>query len=138
VSRDALEARILVIEDDEPIRVMLRQLLEGEGYTVTTAANGKVAFETIRREDFHLVITDILMPEKEGIETIFELRRDFPELKVIAISGGGRFEPQTYLELAGKIGADRTISKPFSPSLMLSVIGELLKDRPGSDARVAE
>ncbi len=119
---------ILVIEDDEAIREMLRQVLGQEGFNVSTAANGRAALEVMKEQTAQLVITDILMPEKEGIETIFELRRDYPGVKVIAISGGGRFEPQTYLDLADKIGADRTLSKPFSPTHLLEVIEEVLAD----------
>jgi YesN/AraC family two-component response regulator len=107
---------------------MLRQILGRESFDVFTADNGRAALEVMRNQNVQLVITDILMPEKEGIETIFELRRDYPGVKVIAISGGGRFEPQTYLELAGKIGADRTLSKPFSPGHLLDVIDEVLNE----------
>ncbi len=119
---------VLIIEDDEAIREMLGQVLGREGFAVVTAANGRAALDVMREQTVQLVITDILMPEKEGIETIFELRRDYPGVKVIAISGGGRFEPQTYLDLAGKIGADRTLSKPFSPTHLLEVIQEVLAD----------
>lgn len=121
-------ASVLVIEDDEAIREMLRQVLGRESFEVFTAANGRAALEVMRDQTVHLVITDILMPEKEGIETIFELRRNYPGTKVIAISGGGRFEPQTYLDLAGKIGADRTLSKPFSPGHLLDVIDDVMTD----------
>ncbi len=81
--------RILIIEDDEEIRDLLESLLTREGYTVATAANGKQGVAAFLAQPFDLVITDIIMPEKDGIEAIMDLRRGRPELKLIAISGGG-------------------------------------------------
>lgn len=91
---------ILIIDDDDQIREMLRQMLERAGYEVTDAPNGKVAMKLYREQPADLIITDLIMPGKEGIETIIELRRDFPEVKIIAISGGGRIAPRDYLAMA--------------------------------------
>ena len=118
---------ILVIDDDVAIREMLQQSLRREGHAVHTAANGVEALRLIDTREFQLVITDILMPQKEGIETIFQLRRDRPEIRIIAMSGGGRFSPETYLEMAKKIGANRTLQKPFSRDLLLETVRELLE-----------
>ena len=81
-------ARILIIDDDGPVRLILRKALEGDGYEVLDASNGKVGIELFKEERADLIICDLIMPEKDGIETIKEFARDFPELKIIAISGG--------------------------------------------------
>ena len=81
-------SRILIIEDDEHVRGMLRKMLERIGYDVFDAPDGKEGLDFYRNTPVDLVITDILMPEKEGIQTIMELRREFPDVKIIAISGG--------------------------------------------------
>ena len=93
-------ARILVIDDDDQILRTLHQVLEMEGHEVVDASNGKEGIKLFRENGADLIITDIVMPEKEGLETIMELRRDFPDIKVIAISGGGRVDPESYLTLA--------------------------------------
>lgn len=118
--------RILVIDDDWQMREMMHQALERAGYDVMDAANGKIGMNIQRQEPVDLVITDLIMPEKEGIETIRELRRDFPGLKIIAISGGGRAGADGYLSVAKTIGADRTLSKPFDLKQILDTVGELL------------
>jgi len=120
--------RILVIDDDWQMREMMHQALERAGYGVVDAANGKIGMNIQRQEPVDLVITDLIMPEKEGIETIRELRRDFPGLKIIAISGGGRAGADGYLSVAKTIGADRTLSKPFDLKQILDTVGELLSD----------
>ncbi len=120
-------ARILVIDDDDQIRAMLQQRLEREGHKVVSAGDGKLGMKLFREEPAELVITDIIMPEKEGIETIMELRRDFPEVKIIAISGGGKVSPDEYLHIAEKFGAHRTLAKPFGREELLKAVQELLK-----------
>lgn len=118
--------RILVIDDDWQMREMMHQALDRAGYAVVDAANGKIGMNIQRQDPVDLVITDLIMPEKEGIETIRELRRDFPGLKIIAISGGGRAGADGYLSVAKTIGADRTLSKPFDLKQILDTVGELL------------
>lgn len=119
--------RILVIEDDDQVRMMLRMTLEGAGYEVDEASNGKHAFSRIAEKPPALVITDIIMPEKEGLETIAELRRDFPWIRLIAVSGGGRLGPEDYLDLADRLGADRIFVKPVDREDLLSSVRELLE-----------
>jgi DNA-binding response OmpR family regulator len=121
---------ILIIEDDDLVREMLQRLLEREGYQVTTAIEGGEALRIFRHSSPALVITDLIMPGKEGIETILELRREQPEVKIIAISGGGRIGPDGYLKLAGSIGASRTFSKPLDRHVLLAAIRELLECSP--------
>ena len=118
--------RILVIDDDVQVRQMLRQMLEREGYEVVDAPDGKEGIRLYRDEPADLIITDIIMPEKEGIGTIFELRRDFPDVKIIAISGGGRLvNKNDCLELCRAKGIP-TFSKPFDRKELLEAIQKLL------------
>ena len=119
-------ARILVIDDDVQIQAMLRQMLEREGYEVVDAPDGKVGMKLYREQKPDLVITDLIMPEKEGIETIMELQREFPDVKIIAISGGGVIAAENYLCLAKGLGALRTFAKPFERNEILEAVGQLL------------
>ncbi|MDY6987588.1 MAG: response regulator [Thermodesulfobacteriota bacterium] len=119
-------ARILVVDDDVQIREMLRQLLERAGYEVAEAPDGRQGIRLYRQEPADLVITDIIMPEKEGLETIRELRRDFPDVKILAISGGGRVLADEYLRLAKQFGAERTLAKPFDQKELLEAVHELV------------
>jgi CheY-like chemotaxis protein len=119
--------RVLVIEDDETVRSMLLCLLADAGHEAIGACDGCKGVATYRQAPTDLVITDIFMPEKDGLETIMELRRDFPDVKIIAVSGGGRSEATQYLHSAAEMGAERTLSKPFTPLELLSVVEEVLK-----------
>jgi len=101
-------------------------MFEREGYEVVDAPDGKVAMRLHQEEPADLVITDLIMPEKEGIETIMELRQTSPDVKIIAISGGGRIEPETHLKVAKGLGAMRTFTKPIEPKELLSSVRELL------------
>ncbi len=116
---------ILVVDDEESIRNLLRQVLESAGYRVQEAVNGIEAIEMYKREPADLVIMDILMPEKEGIETIIELRQTYHNIKIIAISGSGEESP--YLMMAKHLGADCILDKPFSPDVLLDNVQILLK-----------
>jgi len=119
--------RILLIDDDGEVRSCLRTILEQAGYHVLEAENGKAGIEFFMRFSAELVMVDIFMPEKEGIETIRELRREFPELKIMAMSGGiPGCDPDQYLGIAKKLGADRSIEKPFRRDQILAAVGELL------------
>jgi len=118
--------RILVIEDDDEVRDYLDSVLSRAGYFVPPAGNGKDGVESFRSCPADLVITDIIMPEKDGIETIMDLRQVNGNLKVIAISGGGRGEPENYLHSAKLLGANLTMKKPFTNEEMLSAVKELL------------
>ena len=118
--------RILVIDDDVHILRALRWMLEGEGYEVVEAVDGNEGIKLLRREPIDLVITDIIMPEKEGLETIMELRRDFPSVKIVAMSGGGHVSPKEYLYLAKKLGAQHTLCKPFTRQETLGAIRDIL------------
>lgn len=119
--------RILIIDDDDPYRATVRKMLEKAGYDdIEEAANGKIGMKIFRRQPFDLVITDMIMPDQEGIETIRELIRTDPRIKIIAISGGGRMAPQGYLEMAGNLGAHRTLAKPFQKADLIEMVQALL------------
>lgn len=120
-------AKILVIDDESQVRSMLRVLLEDKGYNVVEAPDGKVGLKLYRDEPIDLVITDIIMPEKEGLETIIELRRFSPKVKIIAISGGGRLGFKDCLDIAQKFGAHRVFSKPLNNNELVDAIAELLE-----------
>ncbi|MFP4379143.1 MAG: response regulator [Candidatus Sumerlaeia bacterium] len=121
-------ARILVVDDDEQVRVMLRQMLSRMDHEVIDVDNGDDAILEYRKEPTDLIIMDLIMPDKEGIETITELRREFPDANIVAMSGGGRIGPNNYLELASKLGAKRTLTKPFDLNDIREAITAVLGD----------
>ena len=117
-------ATILIIDDEEPIRALLRFALEAAGYEVTEAANGRQGLDLYRRRPTDLIIADMLMPELNGLDLLLELTREFLHAKVIAISGAGR--EQNVLDVAKLFGARQTFEKPFSvPQLLGAVRYEL-------------
>ena len=125
---------ILLIEDDELFRDALANALTERGYTVTQARDGEEGVKRFRATPVDVVITDIVMPNKEGVATVTELRRDYPQLGIIAMSGGAAHDSVLYLKLAGAFGAMRTLRKPFNLPTLLTAIEEVLaetgKDKP--------
>lgn len=122
--------RILLIEDEEEVRRLLKVSLQRAGYEILDAPDGRIVSRLGQMDHIDLVITDIFMPEKEGIETIRELKRGFPDIKIIAMSGGGNCVPsgmglREYLDIAKKLGVDRTFEKPFELPQMLLAVKEL-------------
>jgi DNA-binding response OmpR family regulator len=124
--RDSM-ARILIIEDDLGVRSMLRRVLEGAEHEVIEAGDGRMGLNLFRQEAVDLVITDIVMPEKEGLETILELRQSNPAVKIIAISGGDS-KGYDYLASAERFGALRTFRKPFVIWDLLDAVQEMLRE----------
>jgi len=120
-------AHILIIDDDAQLLAMLRQTLKRDGHEVVEASDGKEGLRRYRENPTDLIITDLIMPEKEGIETIIEIRRDFPDVKIIAISGGGRVDPGQYLSIAKSFGVQYTFAKPVERKEFLKAVRELLK-----------
>ena len=120
--------RILVIDDDEAFRRVFADTLVRAGYQVLTAENGVVALKLFRAQPVDLVITDLVMPEKEGIETMLELHKLQPTLKIIVMSGGGRVDPTDYLPMAKQLGASKTLAKPFKSEEMLDAVAGLLAE----------
>ncbi|MBE0529988.1 MAG: response regulator [Rhodospirillales bacterium] len=119
-------ARILVIDDEELARFTMREILESAGHAVEEAKNGAQGISLQRSRPFDVVITDIIMPEKEGVQTIIELRQDFPTLPIIAISGGGRTRNLDFLRIAEQYGARKILPKPFSEEDLLNAVGGCL------------
>ena len=120
-------ARILVIDDEPDIRALLLDVLTEEGHEVEVAADGRRGLAAQRARPADLIITDIFMPEKEGIETIIEVQQEFPAVKIIAMSGGGnRLRSLDYLPAASQFGAVRTIPKPFDIAVMVALVREVL------------
>lgn len=115
-------ARILVVDDNEDVRAMLRRLLERAGYEVDDMADGNAAIKSYREQPADLIIIDLLMPEKLGMTAIPELRQDFPDVKIIAISGVG----QDFLTIARTLGAARTFTKPLEPDEVLKAVKDLV------------
>jgi YesN/AraC family two-component response regulator len=127
--------RILVIDDEPLVRRLLRRILEAAGYQVSEAENGRRGVELFRENPADLIILDIIMPEQDGLQTMMSLRQEFPDVKVIGISGGDFSSPDGYLQMADMIGAQRTFSKPIERTALLNTIREILDEEPES-ARV--
>src|SRR5438105_5427148 len=107
-------ASVLIIEDDAQLRRLLREGLEQVGYEVREAADGALGVKSYRRRAAHLVLCDLIMPEREGLETIEELRTLAPEVPIVAMSGGTFNGKADFLRVAAKLGATATLPKPFS------------------------
>ncbi len=117
---------ILIIDDEGQIRKAMKEILEKEGYGVTVAANGREGVELFKKRPVDLIITDIIMPEKAGLETIAEIKKENTQVKIIAISGGGRVSSKDYLVWAEKMGASRTFAKPIDFGELLKAVAALL------------
>ena len=118
-------AHILLIDDDDAIRGMVRITLEHTGHTVTEAADGREGLQQLRGRAPDLVITDLIMPEKEGLEVMMEARKTHPSLRFIAMSGAGR-RGSDYLRVAKYLGAKCILSKPFTPEQLMAEVNRLL------------
>lgn len=121
-------ARILVIDDDGPVLRVMREVLALDGHTVVTAENGLQAMAVWKPGEIDLVVTDILMPERDGLETIRALRKADPTVPIVATSGGG-FEGLDLLHVAHVLGATRQLAKPFGAKELLKVVREALEER---------
>ncbi len=117
---------ILVIDDEAHMRSLIARTLAGVGYDVEEAEDGAMGLARLELPGIALVLTDLLMPGREGLETILEMRRRWPAIPVIAMSGGGVNPAGNYLELAQRFGAAATLAKPFKPSDLITVIREHL------------
>jgi DNA-binding response OmpR family regulator len=114
-------ARILVVDDDLSVLSMIEAVLAAAGHSVVTATDGEIAGKLFRAEPFDVIVTDIVMPNREGLETIVTLRRDFPDVPVIAMSGG-TLNSGIYLGLAKRLGAKVTLAKPFPTQELVQAI----------------
>lgn len=118
--------KILLVDDDDGLRMALRRVMEREGYAVVEAGNGKQALEQLQGTEVSLVITDLIMPDSEGLELIFALHQTHPNLPVIAMSGGGHWAPEFHLDLARRVGAGHVFSKPFAVEDLLRKVREIV------------
>lgn len=118
--------KILIIDDEPHILLMLKKMLERAGYEIDIASNGNEGLELFKSKPADLVITDIIMPDKEGLETIREMKRLQSELRIIAMSGGGKISADNYLETAKIFGASKVLEKPFTQQQMVSSVRSLL------------
>ena len=134
-------AHILLVEDDAEVRRALRLNLEGFGHTVVEAGDGREAMEVLRSVSADVVVTDLVMPEREGLETILELRRHRPGLPIVAMSGGGRIAPGVNLSVALRLGAKRVLVKPFPVAELIRAVADLTgagSNGPRGASRVAQ
>lgn len=129
------EVHILIVDDNEDMCRSMALLLGRAGYQVDSAPNGARAIEIQRAHPAQVLITDLLMPEKDGIETIEQFRRDFPAVKIIAMSGGGlRVKGERYLLTASVAGADAVLRKPFDHKTLLETLCSLLEPPSGRES----
>jgi CheY-like chemotaxis protein len=129
--------KVLIIDDDPLVRYTLSKILTSHGYEVATAVNGERGFASLVDENPAVVITDLIMPEQEGIETIIRIRREHPNIRIIAISGGGRYGNFDLLPMAQSLGADVIISKPFEAEELLGPLKRLSGMSSGPEADAA-
>ena len=120
-----MRKRILVVDDDADMRLTLKLALELAGYTVEVAANGREALEVQRRQPAEVLITDIFMPDTDGFEAIDAFRREFPQTRIVVVSGGAQLSKRDYLPDAELLGADATLQKPFDVDALLDLLHRL-------------
>jgi CheY-like chemotaxis protein len=125
-------AKILVIDDEESVRALFVKALQGDGHNVLEAPDGKIGLDLLRKNKPDLVVTDILMPEADGLEAIMAIRKEHPGIKVIAVSGGGKFPAEACLSLAEKLGAAEVLDKPVKLAELLGAVRRHL-DHAGDD-----
>jgi DNA-binding response OmpR family regulator len=117
---------VLVIDDDPVVCAVVERVLEGDGFSVTSAGDAQTGISRFTEMNPDLVIVDILMPGKEGMATILELREAKPDARILAITGGGNFAAGDVLRIAELLGADNSLKKPFEPSALLAVVRRCL------------
>lgn len=126
--------KVLVVDDELVVREMMMEMIKPAGYEVIEATNGKDAFEVCNNEHVDLIITDIVMPEKNGIDLIMNVKKEFPDIPVIAVSGGGGITGRyDYLEIAKLVGAKNIIRKPFETHELRTAVSEAIENRTMSE-----
>lgn len=122
--------RVLVIDDDKFVRISIRTVLQAAGYDVDVANNAFEGMALQKEKNFDAAIVDLIMPKKDGLETIQELKENEPGLPIIAISGGGTIVRKNFVSAASLFGASATLEKPFEGDELLLTLASILKDRP--------
>jgi len=120
-------ARILVIDDEEDFRRIVSRMLASGGHEVEEAADGRQAIEAYRARPSDLVVADLYMPEIDGVEAIIRLRHEFPDVRIIAVSGGGHLGQDDVLTIAAAVGAQATLTKPLDKKMLLATIQRVLE-----------
>jgi len=118
--------KLIVIDDDDDVREIIKTFLKDRGFEIFLSENGEEGLAFQKEINADLVITDIVMPKKEGIQTILELRRDYPNLKIIAISGGGFHSANDNLEIAQNFGANAILPKPFKQNELIEIVDKVI------------
>jgi DNA-binding response OmpR family regulator len=132
--KNPVSTRLLVIDDDDLVRAALTDMLQTAGFEVVAASNGRLGLELLDTTPVDAIITDILMPEQEGLETIREVRQRFPHIRILAISGGGAGGGESQLlRFAESFGADHALPKPFTGSQLVAAVRTLLAHRGGKE-----
>lgn len=121
---------ILIVDDDPLLRMIASEMLSGAGYAVAEAEDGDVAIRILEQRPVDLAVLDLLMPNKEGVETIKEIKQRWPHVRIIAISSGGRLDPNYLLPLAKAMGADAVFRKPLTAEPFLNMVEQALRDAP--------
>jgi len=129
--------KILLVDDEKSIRKMLRTVLGDDKYSFAEASNGLEALAIMETQSIDLILTDVIMPDCDGIELVMSVRKKLPDIKVIVMSGGGRVRADHYLNLAEKLGAARVFEKPFNTAELRDTVSELLMDaEPASEKSI--
>ena len=123
---DFTRRRVLVIDDDPDVRNTMRWILEAAGFVVTLAGNGREGLSLQRRQPADIVVTDIFMPEQDGMETIWQLREEFPDVSIVVVSGGAA-EGSNYSFVARELGVRNTLRKPFDPEELIDAVRQLAR-----------
>jgi len=126
--------KVLVIDDDILVRRTISRILEDAGYEVALAEDGAKGVAKFRSDRPDLVITDLIMPDQEGIETIIEMLREDPAARIVAVSGGGRLGSMDFLAVAQKLGASEILRKPFEPAELLGCVARALAPAPAQSS----
>lgn len=121
-------ANILVVDDEEEIRSVISTALRAQGHEVREASNGRIAIRLLGESDTDLVITDLVMPDQEGLETITAIREQFKNIGIIAISGAFTDRQIDFLPVAAQMGAHKTLTKPFGLQDLTNAVDEVLRD----------
>ena len=127
--KETIMTSILIVEDNKLLREMLKDIFESNGFKVRVALDGQDGIDSYRKEPAGLVITDVIMPGKDGLAMIRDLKKEFPDVKIIVISGADADVPDR-LQVARELGAIRALRKPFAPDALLDAVNEVLAGSP--------